>query len=71
MMAVLVFPNGRRENHVLSGAPHVGDFIRLQDARPADPDLKVERVTWVEVDSMLTDPSVVLSVRPWGNGQGD
>lgn len=68
MMAVLVWPNGRRENHVLSGPSHVGDFIRLQDAKPADSDLKVERVTWVEVDSLLTEPSVVISVRPWGDG---
>lgn len=70
MMAVLVWPNGRRENHLLAGPPHVGDFIRLQDAEPTAPDLKVERVTWIEVDSNWTEPSVVISVRPWGNGPG-
>jgi hypothetical protein len=68
MMAVLVYPNGRRENHLLSGVPRVGDDVQLRDTEPDEPPLVVEKITWAEVDSDSVEPSVVITVRPRVNG---
>jgi hypothetical protein len=59
---ILSYPNGQREEVLLTGVPRVGEHIRLATTDPADPSLVVEQVLWMEANAAA--PSVIVAVRP-------
>ncbi len=58
----LVFPNGRRQEVILSGVPRVGEGIRLENGNQGTSSLMVEYVMWEEGIGGH-EPSVLASVR--------
>lgn len=59
---VLFYPNGQREEVVLSGVPRVGDHVRIRNGRGTTPDLIVDAVLWMEAFLPPPNPSVVVIV---------
>lgn len=57
------FPNGNRQEVLLSGVPRVGESIRLRDRSSDSPSLLVEHVLWQEGLGNPPDPDVIVVVR--------
>jgi hypothetical protein len=60
---VLLYPDGERQEVVLSGVPREGELIRLRNGRN-DPRLLVQHVLWLEAFLPPPNPSVIVVVRP-------
>jgi hypothetical protein len=61
------FPNGNRQEVLLSGVPRVGDSIRLRDRSSDSPSLIVEHILWQEGRGNPPDPEIIVVVRERSN----
>ena len=59
----LSYPNGERQEVLLSDVPRKGDSIRLKNGA-GGPALMVEHVLWLEGRGQPPDPIVLVMVRP-------
>ncbi len=60
----LSYPNGARQQILLSGVPRVGEGIRTKDQTTAEAPLVVEYVMWTEGGTNGTEPEVIVVVKP-------
>ena len=60
---VLQYPNGQRQEKILSGVPREGERIRLTAMDPDSPSLVVEQVMWEEGNGSQLEPQVIVMVR--------
>ena len=65
LLAVIVsYPNGNRQEVLLSAVPRIGDHLRIADFDVTAPSLVIEHVLWMEGGSPGMEPSVIIVVRP-------
>jgi hypothetical protein len=57
---ILAYPDMHNESVSLVDVPRVGDYIRLQSAKPDESSLVVEQVQWTDGE----EPNVIVAVRP-------